>query len=102
MVSGYGFPALANLRLILVCPNRAEFDLGGATTDAAGRLLAVAAALPAYPPNPCVLAARQGPAALATADLTIRLALELSFSPQNGPPGTMVSFTVRNLSLIHI
>ena len=31
----YGFPALDDLRLILVCPNRTEFDLGAASTDTA-------------------------------------------------------------------
>ena len=96
-VSGYGFPALADLRLILSCPgSRTEFDLGAARADAAGRLRTTVAIL-TYPPNPCLLAARQGTTTLAETALTVLPALELSFSPQGGPPGTMVSFTVHNL-----
>jgi hypothetical protein len=95
-VSGYGFPALADLRLILVCPSWAEFDLGAARADATGRLLATITA-PAYPPNPCLLAARQDATTLADTPLTLLPALELAFAPQEGPPGTVVNFTVRNL-----
>jgi hypothetical protein len=95
-VGGYGFPALADLRLILVCPSRAELDLGAARADATGRLQATITA-PAYPPNPCLLAARQGATTLADTPLTVLPALELAFSPQGGPPGAAVNFTVRNL-----
>ena len=95
-VSGYGFPALADLRLFLACPGSAELDLGGVRADAGGRLRTAFAA-PNYPPNPCILAARQGRTNLAEAALTLLPALELVFSPQTGPPGTTVNFTVRNL-----
>lgn len=95
-VGGYGFPTQADLRLILACPSSAELDLGGARTDAAGRLQTTVIA-PAFPPNPCLLAARQGRTNLAEAALTLRPALQLTFSPQTGPPGTTVNFTARNL-----
>ena len=95
-VSGYGFPAAADLRLVLTCPGRAEFDLALARTDAAGRLWA-AVVLPTYPPNPCILSARQAASTLAEVGLTLLPALELSFAPQLGPPGTTVSFAVSNL-----
>ncbi len=95
-VSGYGFPALADLRLILACPGSAEVDLGGARADAGGRLRAVFE-VPSHPPNPCILAARQGRTNLAEAGLTLLPALELAFAPQAGPPGATVNFTVRNL-----
>ena len=96
-VSGYGFPALADLQLVLACPDsRAELELGTARTDEAGRLKAVVT-MPAYPPNPCLLTARQGTMALADTALTVLPSLELSFTPQSGPPGTVVGFTVRNL-----
>lgn len=95
-VSGYSFPALADLRLILACPGSAEVDLGGARADAGGRLRAVFEA-PSHPPNPCILAARQGRTNLAEAGLTLLPALELDFAPQAGPPGTVINFTVRNL-----
>lgn len=95
-VSGYGFPVLADLRLILVCSPTAEFDLGGVRTDAAGQLRTTVV-IPSLPPNECLLAARQGGANLAEAALALLPALELTFSPQAGPPGTTVNFTVRNL-----
>lgn len=95
-VGGYGFPALADLRLILACPGQAEVDSGGARADAGGRLRAVFEA-PSHPPNPCILAAWQGRTNLAEAGLTLLSALELAFAPQAGPPGTTVNFTVRNL-----
>jgi len=95
-VSGYGLPSMADLRLILTCPAGAELDLGAAGTDGDG-LLTAAVVMPAYPPNPCVLAAREGATTLAETRFTLLPALELDFSPQVGPPGTVVSFTVRNL-----
>ncbi|MBM4460228.1 MAG: hypothetical protein FJ011_21095, partial [Chloroflexi bacterium] len=95
-VSGYGFPALADLRLILACPGQAEIELGATQADAGGRLRTVFEA-PSYPPSPCILAARQGRTNLAEAGLTLLPALELAFAPQAGPPGAIVHFTVRNL-----
>jgi hypothetical protein len=95
-VGGYGFPAAVDLQLILTCPGQMDIDLGAARTDATGRLQASLTA-PAYPPNPCLVSARQGAVRLASADLTLLQGLELSFSPQTGPPGAEVSFTARNL-----
>lgn len=95
-VGGYGFPPQADLKLVLACPGQPESDLGAAQADAGGRLQTVIVA-PAYPPNPCVLAARQGRTNLAEVALTLLPVLELTFAPQAGPPGTVVSFTVRNL-----
>ncbi len=96
-VGGYGFPALAELRLVLACPGQGEVDLAAVQADAAGRLQAAVEA-PAYPPNPCLLSARQGRTTLAETALTILPALELAFAPPAGPPGTTVNFTVRNLA----
>ena len=95
-VGGYGFPALADLQLILACPGQAELELAVARTDAHGRLQAVVTA-PVYPPNPCLLVARQGRTNLAETGLTLLPGLELAFAPQSGPPGTTVNFTVRDL-----
>ena len=96
-ISGYSFPPLADLQLTLSCPDsRTEFDLAAARTDGAGRLRTTVV-MPVYPPNPCLLAARQGTTILADTALTVLPALELAFSPPGGPPGTEVSFTVRNL-----
>lgn len=95
---GAGLPPAIDLQLSLACPdNRTEFDLGIASADADGRL-ATSVTVPLLPPNPCRLLARQDATLLAETTLTILPALELTFSPQAGPPDTTVNFMVRNLA----
>lgn len=96
-VRGYGYPPLTDLSLILSCPDAGlETELRTVLTDIAGRLQAEFA-LPAYPPNPCLVVARYVDGDLAEAPLTLLPAIEIDFSPQTGPPGTIVNFSVSNL-----